>query len=74
MPYDLYGTYYASRRDAENAETAQCAAIDADLAYRKAQSLREHQQLEEHNIWQYINMLEERISQLEVITRNLRPI
>lgn len=39
MPYDLYGTYYASARDAENAEMAQCAAIDADIANRKVAQL-----------------------------------
>ena len=39
MPYDLYGNYYKSALDAENAETAQCAAIDADIANRKVVEL-----------------------------------
>lgn len=39
MPYDLYGQYYASERDAINAEMAQCAEIDARLAYEKAEKL-----------------------------------
>lgn len=34
--FDLYGTYYPRETDAINAETAQCAAIDAELALRKA--------------------------------------
>ena len=41
MPYDLYGQYYASERDAINAEMAQCAEIDARLAYEKAQKLEQ---------------------------------
>jgi hypothetical protein len=65
MPYDLYGTYYARRIDAENAEMAQCAAIDADLARQRMDEITEKQQREEHNIWQYIHMLEERITILE---------
>lgn len=65
MPYDLYGTYYASRIDAENAENAQCTAIDVDLARQEIQQLRERQENEEYDIWQYIYMLEERISKLE---------
>ncbi len=40
MPYDLYGQYYASQRDANNAEMSQCAAIDADIAYREIEQLK----------------------------------
>jgi hypothetical protein len=65
MPYDLYGTYYASRIDAENAELAQMAAIDADIAARKQREEAERAQREEYNLWQYIHMLEERIANLE---------
>ena len=65
MPYDLYGTYYASARDAENAEMAQCAAIDLDITKQEMQQQQERQQNEEHNIWQYIHMLEQRITRLE---------
>lgn len=70
MPYDLYGTYYASRRDAENAEMAQCAAIDADIANRKQQEEAERAQREEYNLWQYVHMLEERITNLEIRLNN----
>jgi hypothetical protein len=38
--YDLYGNSYPTRREALNAETAQCAAIDADIAYREIEQLR----------------------------------
>jgi hypothetical protein len=65
MPYDLYGNYYARRIDAENAEMAQCAAIDYDIAQQEMKKQYERQQLEEYNIWQYIHMLEERITNLE---------
>lgn len=69
MPYDLYGTYYASARDAENAEMAQCAEIDLRHAEKKVHSLETN----ERRMWQYIEMLEERISYLEKITEKLRP-
>jgi hypothetical protein len=65
MPYDLYGTYYARRIDAENAEMAQCVAIDLDLTKQEVKEQYERQQCEEYNLWQYIHMLEERISRLE---------
>ena len=48
MPYDLYGTYYARRIDAENAEMAQCAAIDLDIAKQEMKEQYERQQLEEY--------------------------
>ncbi len=70
MPYDLYGTYYASARDAENAEMAQCAQIDADIAMREVQQMRSQLQNrndgeEIHNLWQCIKSLEERVEKLE---------
>lgn len=75
MPYDLYGNYYASARDAENAEMAQCAAIDADLAYRNQKKLEQKHidaQLREYEMCQKIDYLigkiedlEKRISELE---------
>lgn len=37
MPYDLYGTYYASSRDAENAELAQMAEINSRYAMKDMQ-------------------------------------
>jgi hypothetical protein len=78
MPYDLYGQYYPSRRDAENAEMAQCAAIDADLATRRIESLERklHEQsqptepeYEINELWKYIRALEERITNLESKTK-----
>ncbi len=65
MPYDLYGTYYARRIDAENAEMAQCAAIDLDITKQEMKEQYERQKREEYNLWQYVHMLEERISKLE---------
>jgi len=65
MPYDLYGTYYASRRDAENAEMAQCAAIDMEITKREMEQQMASQQQQEQSLWQYIYMLEERIANLE---------
>jgi polyhydroxyalkanoate synthesis regulator phasin len=68
MPYDLYGQYYASARDAENAEMAQCAEIDARHAEKKAEVLQQelyNEQSNSNNLWQYVQMLEERIKTLE---------
>lgn len=73
MPFDLYGQYYANARDAEDAEMAQCAEIDARLAYKKVAELErqmQHQQPsntdeEVHHLWQYCKHLEERIKALE---------
>lgn len=65
MPYDLYGTYYASARDAENAELAQMAAIDADITARELRQEKDRSEREEYNLWQYVHMLEERIANLE---------
>jgi hypothetical protein len=71
MPYDLYGTYYASARDAENAEMAQCAAIDANIAYREVEKLKNRMQQPSnydeqiHYMQQHIQSLESRIEMLE---------
>jgi len=59
--YDLYGNYYLSRRDALNAEDAQCAAIDARIAMKKIDEYREIiEDLRMENIH-----LKERIKELE---------
>ncbi len=39
--FDLYGNYYQRSIDAENAEMAQCAAIDADIARRHQRELED---------------------------------
>ena len=74
MPYDLYGTYYASARDAENAEMAQCAAIEAGIANRKVAELerqiyRQQEPTQQdyafHELSEYVKSLEARIEQLE---------
>ena len=71
MPYDLYGTYYSSARDAENAEMAQCAAIDADIAMREVDKIKAKMQYpdplddEFNRIWEYIKRLEEKIDKLQ---------
>jgi hypothetical protein len=72
--HDLYGNSYATRREALNAETAQCAAIDADIAYREIEQLKlqmsymqQPTQLDEelNRLHQRISHLEERLERLE---------
>ena len=76
--YDLYGRYYPNMNDAENAEMAQCAAIDADISMREVNKLKrqvEQQQPSEQAYYdaiQYCQMLEQRIEQLEKLTEHLR--
>lgn len=73
MPYDLYGQYYASSRDAENAEMAQCAEIDARAAYKKVADLERQLQQQQNpleEIWQYCRSMEERIKLLEAKTHH----
>jgi polyhydroxyalkanoate synthesis regulator phasin len=69
MPYDLYGQYYASERDAINAEMAQCAEIDARLSYEKAQKLErelhERQMYADYESSQKIDYLMSKIEELE---------
>lgn len=77
MYYDLYGRGYPNRRDAENAEMAQCAAIDADLAYRKIEELERQinsqqqqpteQEFEINMLYYKIESLEDRITKLETL-------
>lgn len=72
--YDLYGRYYSDMNDAINAEMAQCAAIDADIASRKVADLgkRFYQQQEPtqqdydfFELKEYVKSLEQRIELLE---------
>ena len=76
MGYDLYGNYYASDRDAMNAEMAQCAEIDNRIMSKKLKDL-ERQMLYQHPeprdtdeqlyyLWETIKNLEARIIKLEV--------
>jgi hypothetical protein len=65
MPFDLYGNYYNSHRDAENAELAQMAEINSRYALQQ-QNKNEHvysQYLQQFD-WQ-IQDLQERIHFLE---------
>lgn len=69
MPYDLYGNYYASARDAENAEMAQCAEIDARLAYQKAEKLEkqmyQQQYQQDYEMQQKVDFLMSKVEELE---------
>ena len=66
MPYDLYGKYYASSRDAENAEMAQCAEIDARLAYEKVTQLEEQIGSQpDYEMWQKVDYLMSKIEEFE---------
>jgi hypothetical protein len=71
MPYDLYGQYYSSARDAENAEMAQCAAIDASIAMRQVEDMKRQQPMQDgeeiYYLRQHIQSLEERLEKLERI-------
>lgn len=71
MPYDLYGTYYASRRDAENAEMAQVAQIDADIAMRKVDELERQLHYQQHQPSQFEYETELRLKYLERIVKEL---
>lgn len=80
--YDLYGRYYPNANDAINAEMAQCAAIDADIAYREVQNMKRQMLYEQqpsntdeeiHHLWQYIKELEVKIDKLQEITKHLNP-
>lgn len=69
MPYDLYGNYYASERDAYNAEMAQCAEIDARLAYEKVEQLEREihnrEQYQEYELHQKVDYLMDKVESLE---------
>lgn len=63
--YDLYGQYYPSRRDAENAEMAQCAAIDANLAYQQQQKLEQEMYNNQQREYYWQQEIEMRLRYLE---------
>lgn len=74
--YDLYGNSYRTRLEAENAEMAQCAAIDADIAYREMEQMKQQmyamqqptpQEEEINHLKGQILLLEARLSKLESI-------
>lgn len=61
MPYDLYGQYYDSYREAENAEMAQCANIDA----RRAMKELDEEKTKSYYLEQRVDYLQQRIEALE---------
>lgn len=66
MPYDLYGTYYKSSREAEMAEMSQVNEIDNRIMRQKIDKLERQQQPSDNaEIWQYIEMLKDRVEELE---------
>ncbi len=71
--YDLYGNSYRTAREAANAESAQCAEIDADIANQKAVESMNRQQQSEYYLYEKISELESRIAHLEKITNKLNP-
>lgn len=81
--YDLYGNNYATRQEALNAEMAQCASIEAAVAYREIKKLRSEMQQQQqqqlpdepgyYDLLQYCQNLEKRIEELEKLTYSLRP-
>ena len=67
MPYDLYGNFYKSERDALNAELTQMAEIDAARAREENLNIRES--MNEQDM--YIRHLETRVKELEDKVNNL---
>lgn len=65
MPYDLHGNYYRNSIDAQNAEMAQVAEIDARHTRMEFQQVQRQQKAAEQSLYERMVMLEERISQLE---------
>lgn len=65
MPYDLHGTYYASARDAEIAETTQMNEIDNRILREQVKRMEREKENKNHDILQYLHMLESRIADLE---------
>lgn len=67
--YDLHGRYYPNINDAYNAEMAQCAEIDARLAYEKADRLErqmyEQQQNQDYELHQKVDYLMSKVESLE---------
>lgn len=62
--FDIYGNYYASERDAMNAESAQMAAISADLAYREQHEDRAYNEQWRAGIEERLARLEEQVAGL----------
>jgi hypothetical protein len=65
MPYDLYGNHYKSERDAINAELAQMSEIDNRINNERLRKLETQQRSPNQEIWEYIQVLEQRIEALE---------
>lgn len=65
--YDLYGNSYSTAREALNAETAQCNEIDNYILRQQMEASQDNRQRENHELWQRISMLEDRITSLEQI-------
>lgn len=69
MPYDLYGNSYRTAREAEAAEMSQVNEIDNRINRERMEKIERQQnersQYHDQEIWQYIQMLEERIKILE---------
>jgi len=67
--YDLYGRYYPNINDAYNAEMAQCAEIDARLAYEKSEQLErkmyEQQQYNDYELRQKVDYPMRKVESLE---------
>ncbi len=66
--FDLYGNSYKTATEAMNAEMAQCAEIDLRHMRDEIKNMQrsyEHPDKEMHDLWQYCQMLEQRIEQLE---------
>lgn len=70
--FDLYGNYYPNMNDALNAEMSQCNEIDNRINNQRIKKLEQKQYYEPQSdlidMWQYIDMLEKRIKQLEDLT------
>jgi len=63
--FDLYGQYYENARDAHNAEDAQCAAIDAQVAAERVNQSESYlYSLLEGQHWEIVQ-LTERVAALE---------
>jgi hypothetical protein len=70
--FDLYGNSYRTRLEAENAEMAQCAEIDARLAQQEVAQLHQEQRRSEYFLYERINSLEQRLATIEKLL-NIEP-
>lgn len=68
--YDLYGNSYRTRREAENAELAQCAEIDARHAQGEVENIKHEQEMNQYYVHERISYLEQRIEALEKLLLN----